>query len=84
MKMQAQKCERQKSRLPVEILRALADAGHAPGWNNRPRAIRRFAIAGDFGRGCTLYVVPFRRFAYRRQEQAAIHARESDGQRVTR
>ncbi|HKV65625.1 MAG TPA: hypothetical protein VJN66_04515 [Rhodanobacteraceae bacterium] len=55
--------------LPDAVLRALTEADRAPGWNNRPRTIHRFDLAGDFGRGCTLYVVPFRRFAYRRQER---------------
>lgn len=53
-----------------EVMRALADADRAPGWNNRPRTIRRFDVPGDFGRGCTLCVVPYRRFAYNRQERA--------------
>ncbi len=52
--------------LPDAVLRALADANRAPGWNNRSRDARRFAL-GD----CTLIVVPFRRWAYRRQEQAS-------------
>lgn len=83
MDAQAQKTEWQKSRLPVEVLRALTEADHAPGWNNRSRTIRRFNISGDFGRGCTLYVVPFRRFAYRRHEQAAIRLHEFGKERAT-
>lgn len=53
-------------KLPSAVLNALADADRAPGWNNRRRDVKRFRI-GD----CTLLIVPFRRFAYRRQEQAA-------------
>lgn len=53
-----------------DVLRALAEADRAPGWNNRSRDVRRFDVPGDFGRGCRLYVVPYRRFAYNRQERA--------------
>ena len=53
-----------------DVLRALAEADRAPGWNNRARTVRRFDVPGGFGHGCVLYVVPFRRWAYRRQEQA--------------
>ena len=60
-----------KTKLPDDALRALAEAGRAPGWNNRSRDVRRFDLAGGFGHGCTLYVVPFRRWAYRRQELAS-------------
>lgn len=65
-----------KPTLPDAVLRALAEANRAPGWNNRSREIRRFDVAGNFGRGCTLHVVPYRRFAYNRQERqgAAWHA----------
>lgn len=59
-----------KARNSDDVMQALRDADRAPGWNNRPRAIRRFEVPGDFGRGCLLYVVPYRRFAYRRQELA--------------
>lgn len=55
--------------LPDEVIAALAEAARAPGWNNRSRDVRRFHLAGNFGRGCTLYVVPYRRFAYHRQER---------------
>ncbi len=57
--------------LPDDVLRALADTIRTPGWNNRPRDVRQFVIAGDYSRGCTLYVVPFRRWAYRRIERQA-------------
>ncbi len=60
-----------KSKLSEDVLSALEQTKRAPGWNNRPRDVRRFAVAGDCGRGCTLYVVPFRRWAYRRMEQQA-------------
>jgi len=57
--------------LSDEVLKALAEAEHKPGWNNRRREVRRFNVAGGLGHGCTLYVVPFRRWAYRRQELAS-------------
>lgn len=58
-----------KPTLADDVLRALAEADRAPGWNNRSRDVQRFNI-GRYGLTCTLYVVPFRRWAYRRQEQA--------------
>ena len=57
--------------LPDEVTAALAEADRAPGWNNRRPDVRRFTLPGNFGRDCTLYVVPFRRWAYRRIEQQA-------------
>lgn len=60
-----------KPKLSDDVLRALAEADRAPGWNNRSRDVRRFDLAGGLGHGCTLYVVPFRRWAYRRQELAS-------------
>ena len=68
-----------KPRLPEDVRRAIADADRTPGWNNRSPEIRSFDIAGNFGRGCTLYVVPFRRFAYRRQELLAEEWRQAQG-----
>lgn len=50
--------------LPHDVLAALAAADRSPGWNNRPRDVQRFTVGA-----CALYVVPFRRWAYRRQEQ---------------
>ena len=58
--------------LSDEVLKALAEAAHKPGWNNRRREVRRFELGA-----CTLYVVPFRRWAYRRQEQHAIEFRQA-------
>jgi hypothetical protein len=49
-----------------EVLRALANADRKPGWNSRDGTIRRFDIDG-----CALYVVPFKRWAYRRVELKA-------------
>lgn len=52
--------------LPADVLHALAAADRKPGWNNRPREVKRFAL-GD----CQLYVVPYRCWSYRRQELQA-------------
>lgn len=52
--------------LPADVRRALAEAERSPGWNMRAGEIRRFAVGA-----CTLFVVPYRRWAYRRQEQRA-------------
>jgi hypothetical protein len=53
-----------KSKLSPAVLAALDAADCSPGWNNRPRHVRRFDVGT-----CTLYVVPYRRWVYRRQEQ---------------
>ena len=60
-----------KPKLPDDVLRALLECDRAPGWNNRSRDVRQFQLTGLYGRDCALYVVPFRRWAYRRQEQQA-------------
>jgi hypothetical protein len=57
--------------LPDDVRDALAQAARAPGWNNRSRDIRRFELVGPHGEACALYVVPFRRWAYRRTELRA-------------
>ncbi|MBS0589504.1 MAG: hypothetical protein JSR65_02565 [Proteobacteria bacterium] len=59
-----------KPKLADEVLHALHAADRKPGWNNRSADVRRFEI-GRYGLECTLYVVPFRRWAYRRQELAS-------------
>ena len=66
-----------KTWIPADVLVSLAAAGRTPGWNNRPRDVQRF----DLGQ-CVLYVVPFRRWVYRRQEQQtaawwSVHADEA-------
>ena len=61
--------------LPADVLRALLECERAPGWNNRRPDVRRFILSGNFGRDCTLYAVPFRRWAYRRIEQQAAQWR---------
>jgi hypothetical protein len=52
--------------LPRGVVAALAAADRSPGWNNRPRDVQRFELGA-----CLLFVVPFRCWAYRRQEQRA-------------
>jgi len=52
--------------LPRGVLSALAAADRSPGWNNRSRDVQCFELGQ-----CLLYVVPFRCWAYRRQEQRA-------------
>ena len=54
----------QELALSPAVTAALAAADRSPGWNNRPRDVRRFDVGT-----CALYVVPYRRWAYRRQEQ---------------
>lgn len=54
----------QQTWLPKNVRAALVAADRSPGWNSRPRDVQQFELAD-----CTLYVVPFRRWAYRRQEQ---------------
>jgi len=49
-----------------DVSLALQRADRSPGWNNRSRDVMRFEL-GD----CVLYVVPFRRWAYRRDEMRA-------------
>ena len=55
-----------RSLMTADILQALASAERAPGWNNRSRDVQRFTVGA-----CTLYIVPFRRWAYRRMERQA-------------
>lgn len=55
-----------KKPLHAEVLAALAAADRKRGWNSRSRDVQRFVLGY-----CALYVVPFRCWAYRRQEQQA-------------
>ena len=63
-------------RIPIsdDVKRALSEADRTPGWNMRSRDLRRFAM-GE----CTLIVVPFRRWAYRRIEQQAADWQHEQG-----
>ena len=65
-----------KTRLTPDVLAALVAADRSRGWNNRSREVQRFMVGT-----CALYVVPYRRWAYRRQEHQTaawwrIHGRE--------
>ena len=71
-----------KPKLPDEVMAALELTQRAPGWNNRNGDVLRFELAGGFGHGCALYVVPFRRWAYRRIEQQAAQWRREHGGNV--
>ncbi|WP_157469037.1 hypothetical protein [Dyella thiooxydans] len=57
---------KQKPGLSDDLRTALAAARRSPGWNSRPPTVKRFELEA-----CTLYVVPFRRWAYRRREKRA-------------
>lgn len=61
-------------KITPDIRAALVAADRAPGWNMRADTIRRFKLGA-----CTLYVVPYRRWAYRRQEQHADAWRQTHG-----
>jgi len=64
-----------RTTLPDDVRHALAAADRVPGWNMRSRDVHRFAL-GD----CTLIVVPFRLWAYRRIERQAEAWRREHGQ----
>ncbi len=53
-----------KTRLTPDVLAALAAADRSRGWNTRPGDVQRFMVGT-----CELFVVPYRRWAYRRQER---------------
>ena len=55
-----------RNELPADVVQALVAADRKPGWNNRSREVKRFPL-GE----CVLYVVPYRCWAYRRQELLA-------------
>jgi len=60
----------QRTNANDDIAQAIEHAKRTPGWNNRAGTVRRFDVPGGAGHGCVLFVVPFRCWAYRRQEQA--------------
>jgi len=69
-------------RLPLsaDVKRALREADRAPGWNNRPRDVRRFLLAKPHGEPCALFVVPFACWAYRRRDRLAAAWRAEQAQ----
>ncbi|HWG09878.1 MAG TPA: hypothetical protein VN693_00035 [Rhodanobacteraceae bacterium] len=61
-----------KPKLSDDVLIALEQAKRTAGWNNRRGDVQRFELANVYGHArCLLYVVPVRRWAYRRSEQQA-------------
>jgi len=66
---------------PQSVIDALAYAARTAGWNNRRGDVRRFNLPNRYRHEpCRLYVVPARRWAYRRWElQAAGRRRQREG-----
>ena len=60
--------------LPHDVTAALVATHRSPGWNNRSSDVQRFVVGA-----CTLYVVPYRRWAYRRQERLTVEWRRTHG-----
>lgn len=61
-----------KAKLLDDVTAALAYAERTAGWNNRRGDVQRFELVNCYGHEpCLLYVVPARRWAYRRWELAA-------------
>lgn len=59
-----------KAKLPDDVMRAIEQAKRTPGWNNRSGDVQRFELENVYGHArCLLYVVPCRRWAYRRWER---------------
>jgi len=59
------------TKLPDNVLAALTVTQRAAGWNFRPADTIRLDLPNADGTACRLLVVPYRRWAYRRWEQAA-------------
>lgn len=58
------------AKLPNDVLTALEQAKCTQGWNNRTGGVRTFELLNCRGHApCRLYVVPARRWAYRRWER---------------
>lgn len=58
------------TKLPDDVLAALERAKRTAGWNMRSDDVQRFILLHDPGRvPCRLYVVPARRWIYRRWER---------------
>lgn len=66
-----------KATLPGDVLLALEQAKRTAGWNMRRGDVQRFTLASMEGHApCRLYVVPARRWAYRRWERQAAERRQ--------
>ena len=69
-----------KATLPDDVTAALAYAERTAGWNNRRGDVQRFELANVYGHEpCLLYVVPARRWAYRRWERQAAEWQHRHG-----
>jgi hypothetical protein len=69
-----------KPKLPDDVLAALAYADRSPGWNNRRSDVQRFELVNLYGHApCVLYVVPFRRWAFRRWERQTAEWQHQHG-----
>ncbi len=72
-----------KVTLPGEVTAALAYAERTAGWNNRRGDVQRFELVNVYGHEpCLLYVVPARRWAYRRWERQAAQRQRQHGGNV--
>ena len=69
-----------KATLPDDVAAALAYAERSQGWNNRRGNVQRFELANVYGHEpCLLYVVPARRWAYRRWERLTAERQHQHG-----
>jgi hypothetical protein len=69
-----------KPKLPDDVLTAIEQARRTAGWNNRRNEVQRFELANVYGHApCVLYVVPCRRWAYRRMERCAAQWQRERG-----
>lgn len=57
-------------KLRDRVMRAIEQARRTPGWNNRSAKVQRFELAHPGNTECcVLFVVPCKRWAYRRWER---------------
>ena len=69
-----------KATLSADVTAALAYAERTAGWNNRRGEVQRFELANMYGHApCLLYVVPARRWAYRRWERLTAERQHRRG-----
>jgi hypothetical protein len=69
-----------KAKLPDDVMQAIEQAKRTAGWNNRRGDVQRFELANAYGHApCLLYVVPARRWAYRRWERQAAQWQHRHG-----
>lgn len=69
-----------KATLPDDVTAALAYAERTAEWNYQRSDVQRFELANVYGHApCLLYVVPARRWAYRRWERLAAERQHRHG-----